>query len=42
MVAREVAFELIDADPDLRDHPGLADEIDLRLADDGAEFLMKG
>ncbi len=40
--ARMVAFEIIDSDPELDDHPGLRDEIDLVLADDEAEFLMKG
>jgi ATP-dependent DNA helicase RecG len=39
--ARDVAFEIVDADPELDAHPGLADEIDLLLADDEAEFLMK-
>ena len=39
--AREVAIELVDADPELDDHADLADEIALLLADDEAEFLMK-
>ncbi len=39
--ARQVAFEIIDSDPELDDHPSLRDEIDLLLADDEAEFLMK-
>ena len=41
-VAREVAIGIVDADPELEDHPALADEIDLLLGDDEAEFLMKG
>jgi ATP-dependent DNA helicase RecG len=41
-VAREVATELIDADPELAAHAGLADEITLLLGDDEAEFLLKG
>jgi len=40
--ARSVAFEIIDSDPELDDHPGLRDEIDLLLAEDEADFLMKG
>ncbi len=39
--AREVAIEIIDADEELDHHPGLADELDLLLGDDDAEFLMK-
>ena len=41
-VAREVAIGIVDADPELEDHPALADEIDLLLGEDEAEFLMKG
>jgi ATP-dependent DNA helicase RecG len=40
--AREVAFELVDADPDLGHHPVLAEEVALFLADDDADFLLKG
>jgi ATP-dependent DNA helicase RecG len=40
--ARDVATEMIAADPDLGRHPGLADEIDLLLGEDDAEFLLKG
>jgi len=40
--ARAVAFELIDADPELDQHPALRDEIDVVLADDEADFLLKG
>ncbi len=39
--AREVAFELVDADPDLADHPALADEVALFLDDSEAAFLLK-
>lgn len=39
--AREVAIEIIDADEELDAHPGLADELDLLLRDDDAEYLMK-
>ena len=41
-VAREVATQIIDRDPELEEHPELADEIALLLGDDEAEFLMKG
>jgi ATP-dependent DNA helicase RecG len=41
-VAREVASAIIDDDPELAAHAGLADEIGLLLGDDEAEFLMKG
>jgi ATP-dependent DNA helicase RecG len=39
--AREVAFEIVDADPDLADHQLLAEEVALLLADDDADFLLK-
>ena len=39
--AREVAIEIIDADEELDDHPGLADELDLLLGDDDADYLLK-
>ena len=39
--AREVAFELVDADPDLATHPGLSEEVSLFLGDDEADFLLK-
>ncbi|MEQ8840427.1 MAG: ATP-dependent DNA helicase RecG [Acidimicrobiales bacterium] len=41
-VAREVATQIIDIDPELAEHPELDDEIALLLGDDEAEFLMKG
>jgi ATP-dependent DNA helicase RecG len=40
-LAREVAFEIVDADPDLSHHPALADELALLLSDDDEEFLAK-
>ena len=39
--ARDAAIEMLDADPDLRSHPALADEIDLMLGDREAEYLLK-
>jgi ATP-dependent DNA helicase RecG len=39
--AREIAFELIGADPDLEAHPGLAEEVSLFLGDVEADFLLK-
>ena len=39
--ARDAAVEMLDADPDLRSLPALADEIDLMLGDREAEFLLK-
>ena len=39
--AREVAIEIIDADPELESHPGLAEEIEMVLGEADAEFLMK-
>jgi len=40
-LAREVAFEIVDGDPELRDHPGLADELDLLLSESDEQFLTK-
>ncbi len=40
-IARGVAIEMLDADPDLEGCPALADEIDLILGDRDAEFLLK-
>jgi ATP-dependent DNA helicase RecG len=40
--ARQVAIELVDADPTLEAHPLLAEEVDLFLGDDDAEFLLLG
>ncbi|NDH88057.1 MAG: ATP-dependent DNA helicase RecG, partial [Actinobacteria bacterium] len=39
--ARQVAIEIIDADEELDHHPGLADELELLLGDDDADYLMK-
>ncbi|MFN3254731.1 MAG: ATP-dependent DNA helicase RecG [Ilumatobacter sp.] len=40
-IARTAAFEIVDADPDLADHPLLADELDLIFSDRDEEFLAK-
>jgi ATP-dependent DNA helicase RecG len=40
--ARRAAIEVVDADPGLEAHPGLADELKLFLDADDAEFLLKG
>ena len=40
-IAREVAIEMLDADPDLHSHAALADEIELLLGDTDAEYLLK-
>src|SRR5947199_5988553 len=39
--AREVAFDIVDADPGLRNHDILAEEVRLLIDDDEAEFLFK-
>ena len=39
--AREVAIEIIDADPELEVHQDLAEELELVLGEDDADFLMK-
>jgi ATP-dependent DNA helicase RecG len=39
--AREVAFEIVDADPLLTEHPLLREEIRLLVDDDDREFLFK-
>jgi ATP-dependent DNA helicase RecG len=41
VIAREVAIELLDADPDLVKHELLAEEVDLLLKADDIDFLMK-
>ncbi len=38
-LAREAAFEIVDADPDLSGHPELADELELLFTEQDAEFL---
>jgi ATP-dependent DNA helicase RecG len=40
-LAREVAFEIVDGDPELADHQALADELDLLFSDDDEAFLAK-
>ena len=40
-LAREVAFEIVDADPDLAAHPDLADELDLLFSESDEAFLSK-
>ncbi|HEV3227163.1 MAG TPA: ATP-dependent DNA helicase RecG, partial [Acidimicrobiales bacterium] len=40
--ARDVAFEIVDADPMLADHPDLLDEVEAFLDEDDREFLLKG
>jgi ATP-dependent DNA helicase RecG len=39
--ARDVAFEIVDADPTLADHPLLRDEIKLLVDEEDREFLFK-
>ncbi len=39
--AREVAFEIVESDPELANHSDLADELDLLLSADEEEFLTK-
>ncbi len=39
--AREVAIEIIDSDPELEAHSGLADELELVLGEADGDFLMK-
>jgi ATP-dependent DNA helicase RecG len=40
-LARAAAFEIVDADPVLADHPALLDELHLLLTDEDAEFLTR-
>ena len=40
-LARDVATEVVDSDPTLRNHPELADELRLLLDEEEAEFLFK-
>ena len=42
VTAREIAMEILDADPLLEQHWLLAEELDLLLGEDDAEFLLKG
>ena len=39
--ARELAFELVDGDPDLSAHPELRDEVALFLDEGESDFLLK-
>jgi ATP-dependent DNA helicase RecG len=39
--AREVAFDIVDSDPTLKNHDVLAEEVCLLIDDDEAEFLFK-
>jgi ATP-dependent DNA helicase RecG len=41
-LAREAAFEIVDADPHLADNPLLADELDLLFSEADEAFLTKG
>ena len=40
-LARDAAFEIVDADPELSGHPTLRDELDLLFTDRDESFLMK-
>ena len=40
-LAREAAFEIVDADPELAGHPGLADELALVVSESDEAFLAK-
>jgi len=40
-LAREAAFEIVDADPRLDAHPDLADELDLMFSERDEEFLSR-
>jgi ATP-dependent DNA helicase RecG len=40
-LARAAAFELVDADPGLANHPVLADELELLFTEEASEFLTK-
>ena len=40
--ARASAFAIVDSDPDLSDHPLIADELDVIFSDRDEEFLTKG
>ena len=40
-LARDAAFEIVDADPQLSTHPALADELDLLFSETDEEFLTK-
>ena len=40
-LARDAAFEIVDADPALSSHPLLLDELDLLFTDEDERFLTK-
>jgi ATP-dependent DNA helicase RecG len=40
-MAREAAFAIVDADPGLKEHPELADELAQFFTDEAEEFLFK-
>ena len=40
-LARAAAFEIVDADPLLADHPALLDELHLLLTEEDTEFLTR-
>jgi ATP-dependent DNA helicase RecG len=40
-LARDAAFEIVDADPELEQHPLLLDELTLLLSEDDTEFLTR-
>ncbi|WP_051062523.1 ATP-dependent DNA helicase RecG [Ilumatobacter nonamiensis] len=40
-LAREAAFSIVDSDPDLAQHPLLADELDMIFSDQDEEFLSR-
>ena len=40
-LARHAAFEIVDRDPLLAEHPALRDEVDLILSPEDEEFLSK-
>ena len=40
-LARDAAFDIVDADPTLAGHPDLLDELHLLLTDEDTEFLTR-
>jgi len=40
-LARDVAFDIVDRDPGLVDHPDIAEEVRFLVDDDDREFLFK-
>jgi ATP-dependent DNA helicase RecG len=40
-LARDAAFEIVDADPELAEHPVLRDELDLLFTEEDEDFLAK-